>query len=166
MKREQIFPLEDRVAELFDTVFPRMPGASSRHSSGRAFRPLISCTLGSLVPGGVNARELQGHRAYLRVDFQDFLEYATSELPPKANLRRYDNQTAVFYDSLQPGGDLREVHATWATPEGRLGLSISDAVIARDGDIVGEHVRRPRAASLCPSATGHFKHAPPQDTWR
>lgn len=40
------------------------------------------------------------------------------------------------------------------------------AVVACKGDIVGEHIRRPRAAAPRPSAACHFIHASPQDACR
>ncbi|MCH7958845.1 MAG: HNH endonuclease [Candidatus Hydrogenedentes bacterium] len=129
--RKNIFPLENRIDGLFDTVYPRAKRAPGLHPSGRGCKPLFASALGSLVPGE-DKRVLEGRREYFRVDFQDFLDYATSPLPPRPVLEDFPDNTAVFYESLKSTRNEQEVHATWTTNETKIGLSIMDAVIARD----------------------------------
>lgn len=135
-RRYNIFSLENRVDELFDVIFPVVKSAPTGHPSGRAFKPTLESAIGDLVPGGNERRVLQGHRTYFKVDFQDFLDYATSELSTAPHLSRFADQTAVFYEPLQPLGTERPVHATWSTATTTFGLSLMDAAIARDGFFV------------------------------
>jgi len=130
--RYNIFAFESRIDELFDTLYPKVKSAPGVHPSGRAYKPILESAIGSLVPGGSERRVLQGHREYFKVDFQDFLDYATSELPPKPHLTHFADQTAVFYESIHPPSTEREVHATWNTGKSTFGLSVTDALIARD----------------------------------
>ena len=82
--KQSVFPLEDRVQHLFDVVYPKV---SPEHPTGRAYKPILAeSSLGSLAPDAPNARILQGNREYFKVDFRDFLDYATSELPPRSKL--------------------------------------------------------------------------------
>jgi 5-methylcytosine-specific restriction endonuclease McrA len=127
-----IFPIETRLDELFDVLYPKVNPAPGLHPSGRAFKPILESAIGGVVPGGSERRELQRNREYFKIDFQDFLDFATSDLPRQPRLTQFADQTAVCYDSFQLPGDQRPVHATWSTETGRFGLSLIDAVVARD----------------------------------
>jgi hypothetical protein len=118
-----VFRFEDRIAELFGTLYPLAPPGQAQHPSGRAYKPIIESTLGALVPGGNDGRRLQMQREYVKLDFQDFIDYATSTLPPRPKLATFPDQTAVFYESLVVGPN-----ANWANNT----LSVTDAVVARD----------------------------------
>jgi hypothetical protein len=69
---------------------------------------------------------LQQHRQYVKVDFPDFIDYATSPLPPQPSLDHFPDQTAVFYESIAP-----ENSTHWAV-WGNHTFAVRDAVIARD----------------------------------
>ena len=135
-RRYNIFALESRVDELFDVIYPVVKSAPVGHPSGRAFKPTLESAISDLVPGGNKSRTLQGHRTYFKIDFQDFLDYATSELSRTPHLAQFADQTAVFYEPLQPLGTERPVHATWSTANTTFGLSLMDAAIARNGFFV------------------------------
>ena len=81
MATSNIFEFENRIDELFETLYPKFNAGESGHPSGRAYRPIFESTLGSLVPDGNSSRRLQQHREYVKVDFPDFIDYATSQLP-------------------------------------------------------------------------------------
>ncbi len=133
-----IFSIEDRIDALFDTVYPRLENVT--HPSGRALKYIINSSLGSLVPGE-DRRLLQRRREYFKVDFQDFLDYATSSLPAAPTLGDFPDQTALFYEPVNSVGDLREVDATWTVADRQVGLSILDVAIARDRPFVTVFVR-------------------------
>lgn len=93
-----------------------------------------------MVPGE-DSRVLQTNRQYRKLDFQDFLDYATSSLPPQPGLNDFPDGTAVFFDSLNHGREPREPHATWNLKGVRTGIRIVDAVIARDRVLITLIVR-------------------------
>lgn len=131
--RFNIFALESKVDQLFEVLFPKAPHGLGVHRSGRGYKPIIESSIGSLVPGGNESRLLQTNREYYKIEFQDFLDFATSANHPTPGISTYADQTAVFYEQLSlPQNDKREVHATWTSEGQKYGLSINDAAIARD----------------------------------
>jgi hypothetical protein len=121
-----VFAFENRIDELFEAVFPEVASGPALHPSGRAFKPVLTSVLGALVPDGGVSRRLQNHREYFKIDFQDFLDFATSELPQPGRLADFADRTAIFYESFSDKGVTS--HANW---EGSS-ISITDAVVARD----------------------------------
>src|SRR5262245_5696715 len=80
---QNIFELENRVDELFEVIYP--PAAKGKaHPSGRAHKPMLQSALAALVPDDGTGRRLQQQREYVKVDFQDFIDYATCDLPKDA----------------------------------------------------------------------------------
>jgi len=126
MAKENVFEFETRIDELFETVYPAFAAGDSAHPSGRACKPILASTLGALVPDGTNSRRLQRRREYVKVDFLDFIDYATSPLPPQPRLGDFPEHTAVFYESISP-----EKPAQWGR-WGNHSFAITDCVVARD----------------------------------
>ncbi len=120
MKR-QIHQLEGVVDALFEEVCPQAVGGE------RALKPFLVNALGSLLLNP-NRRQLLDHRAYYRLDFGDFLEYATSELPIAPTLSAFRDGEAHFYQALNI--DSPEPHIELPAP--LSALAILDAVIARN----------------------------------
>jgi hypothetical protein len=128
---QHVFPVEARIEELYDTVYPIEGHQRIIHPSRRGAKPIFGTALGSMVPGD-DDRLLQRRRQYYRVDFQDFLEYATSCDPVQARLTMIPNHTAIIYDSLESSASNRQVVASYSFGNTRLGISILDALVARD----------------------------------
>jgi len=143
MGKNNVFSFEHRIDEMFDVLYPVAPPGKAFHPSGRAYKPILESALGSMVCGGSNRRQLQQNREYFKVDFQDFLDFATCDLAPAdMSLVSFPANTAIFYNSLTSGANSRPVHASWtADSGGKLGLSLLDAVIARDQVFVSVMMR-------------------------
>ncbi len=92
MKR-QIHQLEGVVDALFEEVCPQAVGEE------RALKPFLVNALGSLLLDP-DRRQLLDHRAYYRLDFGDFLDFATSELAIAPTLSAFRDGEAHFYQAL------------------------------------------------------------------
>lgn len=118
----QLHHLENVVDALFEEVCPQVVGGQ------RAFKPVLVNSLGSLLVD-TDRRQLLDHRAYYRLDFSDFLEFATSEIPIAPSLSAFRDGEAHFYQALNI--DSPEPHVELPTP--LSALAILDAVISRNG---------------------------------
>ena len=92
-----IFDFENRIDDLFETIYPLCPPGVAKHPSGRAYKPIFESALGALVPNGNQSRRLQDLREYVKVDFQDFVEYATSDLCKQPELNHFSESVFVNY---------------------------------------------------------------------
>ena len=132
-----IFGFENCVDGLFEAIYPLREPSDPEHPSGRANRVVLESGLSAFVPGGGETRRLQQQREYVKVDFQDFIDYATSGLGSQPGLNHFPDQTAVFYESLIP--------VTSPTPDAVWGdrwkFSVTDAAIARDRVFVSVTMR-------------------------
>src|SRR5688572_22696776 len=119
MGKYNIFPLENRIDELYEIIYPPAPPdkafpSGTLHPSKRACKLLLEPTLGSMVPGGNQTRQLQHNREYFKVDFQDFLDYATCDFAPTdIRLPCFSDGSAVFYDALSTTSKPLPIHAVW-----------------------------------------------------
>ncbi len=132
-----IFDFENRVDDLFETIYPMCPPGQADHPTGRTYIPLLESALAALVPSGNESRQLQQQREYVKIDFQDFIDYATSGLPKQPGLDHFPDQTVVFYESLTPVTD-PDPDAVWGD---RWKFSVTDAVVARDNIFVSVMMR-------------------------
>lgn len=117
---QHIHLLEEVIAELFDDVYPL------DHGKRRAMKPLVAPSLGSLVPDS-QQRRLQDNRNYYRLDFADFLDYSTSELPTAPRLCDFADGEARFYQALNTAP--REALVTF--PAFEQGVAILDVSLTR-----------------------------------
>ena len=133
MTTPNVFDFENRIDELFETLYPSAPG-KTEHPSGRAFKPIIEGALASLVPGGNESRRLVQNREYVKLDFQDFLDFATSDLVRPPLLSRFSDRAAVFYEALSDTSAPYRAHLNWSfgDPPRPFTASIQNAVVARD----------------------------------
>ncbi len=125
-----IHQLEAVVADLFDEIFPIVRGKN------RGVKPLLAPVLGCLVPSPT-IRRLSTQRDYLRLDFEDFLDYATSSLPAPPTLSLFSDGHAAFYQSLTLPLSEPLISLPWFSG----GLGIIDAALARSGPFVSVTMR-------------------------
>lgn len=112
---------EQMVEDLFDEVYPPTPNGE------RSFKPLLGTVLGCAVVD-VNVRRLHAKREYNRLDFVDFLDYATSGLAAPPRLRDFAPNTISFYD----GFDRSPPEPMMLGTQNGDALSILGAAIARN----------------------------------
>ena len=93
-----IFDLENRIDDLFDLAHP----IDKEHPNERLHQPLLESAITGFVTDDRKSRSLQTNREYVKVDFQDFMDYATSGLPQQLGLRDFPNKTVIFYESIAP----------------------------------------------------------------
>jgi hypothetical protein len=101
----RIFSLERAIDSLYDEVYPSVPLALQRDGFERAFKPILCDAMGCLVPEGSMRRRLAENRSYYRVDLDDFMEFATSELAPIPTLGRFPDGIAAFYEFTRGDGE-------------------------------------------------------------
>jgi hypothetical protein len=123
--------LEIVFEDLFDVVYP----TGKRHL--RAFKPLLAPALGSLVPHDRSLRYLIDKRSYYRLDIDDFIDFATSELVRVPFLNDFPDGEIQFYQAsnLSP----TEPFITFSTLS--AGVSIIDIAIAREKVFVSVTMR-------------------------
>jgi 5-methylcytosine-specific restriction endonuclease McrA len=129
----RIFELEDVLESLFDEVCPL-------HASGqRAFRPIMGPLLGFLGVNlnAPNGRRLVKNRQYNRLDFSDFLDYATSKLPNDPSLQDFTDGRIEMFEGFKrnPNEPAMEV------PGIDKGFSFLDCAIARQTVFVSTTTR-------------------------
>lgn len=129
----RVFELESLLQILFDEVCPMSP------SGHRALKPIMQDLLGCLcvdlsVPNG---RRLVHNRQYNRLDFSDFLDYATSPLPTEPFLQDFTDGRIEIFEGFEriPKEPAMEV------PGIGKGFSILDSAIARRNVFVSSTTR-------------------------
>ncbi len=153
-----IFDYEDVIARLLDEVCPLYrPGT-------RAFKPLLAHTLGALCvdPDTPSGRKLIPNRQYNRLDFTDFFDYATSELPMEPQLGDFTDGRIEFFR----GFDRNPSQPMLEDKQTGIGLAITDCAIARNRVFVTAITRfkmfNGAAPYLLASLTFAPEKAPPQ----
>jgi len=129
----RIFELESVLESLFDEVCPL------RASGQRAFRPIMGPLLGFLGVdlNAPNGRRLVQNRQYNRLDFSDFLDYATSPLPNEPFLQDLtDGRIEIF-----EGFERNPKEPPMEVPGTDKGFSILDCAIARKDVLVSTTTR-------------------------
>jgi 5-methylcytosine-specific restriction endonuclease McrA len=126
-----VFEIEEIVERLFNEVCPRF-------GSVRGLKPLLAPSLGQMMPEA-NVRTLVEDREYYRVDFNDFIDYATSTLPPQPLLGMYQDGRALFFEAIDRRPQTPHFTSSWNGKE--FGLSILDVILARHQVFVSVTVR-------------------------
>jgi hypothetical protein len=129
----RIFELESLLESLFDEVCPL------QSSGQRAFKPIMGPLLGFICVD-LNApygRRLVQNRQYNRLDFSDFLDYATSNLPTRPFLQDFTDGRIEMFE----GFDRRPKDAAMEVPGINKGFSIVDCAIARQKVFVSTTTR-------------------------
>jgi hypothetical protein len=116
--------------DLFDVIYPILPGQV------RGVKPLFSNILGSLVPDP-NIRRLPTARSYFRLDFLDFMDYATSSLPSPAKLIGFPEDNVLFYQNI----DLQTLEPICTFAPFENGIGIVDAALIRNKVFVTAFMR-------------------------
>lgn len=124
--KESIFDLEQHVLSLFDVVFPRV--SKNQNSSGRAVKPVLANTLGSLVPDQKNSRKLQGKRDYVKIDYSDYIDFATSGMTKESYAGEFPDEVAVFVESIS-GWNTSNLELMFDDKK----IFIKDFVVSRSG---------------------------------
>ena len=141
--RQSVQPLETVIEDLFDTVFPKITSeerAKNPHVTlPRAWKPALSPSLGELADE--DTRTLQRNRAYFRLDFQDFLDYATSELPSTPTLSQFDDDQANFYAPINAKTIEPFIEVPFGFHNAKVRLGVEDVVTARTGVFVSITMR-------------------------
>jgi hypothetical protein len=117
--------IEEIIESVFEVAYPRTP------TGARAIKRLLAPAMGCLVIDP-NIRQLSANRAYFKVDMADFLEYATSTLPPAPRLGTLKNDQVAFYE----GFESQPAEAMLQVEQMGVGLSLLSAAIARN-DVFG-----------------------------
>ncbi|MCX5638284.1 MAG: HNH endonuclease [Planctomycetota bacterium] len=129
----RVFELESLLESLFDEVCPIHP------SGQRALKPIMGGLLGSLCVDlhAPNGRRLVQNREYNRLDFSDFLDYATSPLPNQPFLQDFTDGRIEFFEGFEriPKQPAMEV------PGIGKGFSILDCAISRQKVFVSTTTR-------------------------
>ena len=116
-----IFEIEDIVDRLFNVAFPLV-------GEERGIRPIFAPALGELVPDP-NVRKLIDNREYYRVDFSDFVDYATSPLGPTASLGMFGDNVAIIYEGIDRKPQEPLFTSEWESKA--FGVSLLDAIVSR-----------------------------------
>lgn len=129
----RVFELESLLESLFDEVCPIHP------SGQRALKPLMGGLIEFLcvdlhVPNG---RRLVHNRQYNRLDFSDFLDYATSKMPNEPFLQDFTDGRIEIFEGFEriPKEPSMEV------PGVDKGFSIVDCAISRQKVFVSTTTR-------------------------
>ncbi len=128
-----VFEFENLLEDLFESVCPRHP------SGMRATKPLLAPSLGYLCLDHMNpnGRKLVSNRQYNRVDFVDFLDYATTDLPPRPRLGAHTDGRIELFEGFE-----RHPQEPFLTMDKlRVGLSLLDCAIARNHVFVSTTTR-------------------------
>ena len=129
----RIFELESLLESLFDEICPL-------HASGqRAFRRIMGPLFGFLGVdlNAPNGRRLIQNRQYNRLDFSDFLDYATSTFPNQRFLQNFTDGRIEMFE----GFDRNPKEPAMKVPGIDKGFSIVDCAIARQKVFVSTTTR-------------------------
>jgi HNH endonuclease len=98
----RVFALEGVVDQIYENFYPYLAPAERKDGSRRAFRLFVSGAMRCLVAEEKD-RSLVEDRSYYRIDLDDFMEYATTELAPTVRINQFPEGTAAFYEFTQDG---------------------------------------------------------------
>jgi 5-methylcytosine-specific restriction endonuclease McrA len=134
---QRVFALEKIVDQLYEDFYPYLAPPERKDGFRRGFRLFISEAMGCLVAQEQD-RSLIEDRSYYRIDLDDFMEFATTELAPEPVISQFPEGTATFFEFTQDG--------VQGCLEGEfVGIPVTvcpvDAVIARCYPFVSATVR-------------------------
>lgn len=122
-----VFDIEEKVDQLFDEVYPPSPFGDPRLNK-RGYKPLLTESLGFIVPD-TNARKTIKDKEYFQVDQDDFLEFATSDLPKESILSFFPNNRLLVFSFI----DEAETGIATEYLGSEVKVALLDAIIARHG---------------------------------